>query len=141
MTVASRFENISLVGAAVNGISRTMFADTQAYQMELCVVEACNNVVEHGFQHDGSRQFTLTMNLLTDRILLVLEYDGPAFEPSGSGTLDFDPENLDSLPEGGMGLFFIKQLMSSVEYKHFNGMNTITMTKLTQQDESASIAA
>jgi serine/threonine-protein kinase RsbW len=141
LIVASRFENVSLIGAAVNGICRTLLANTYAYQMELCIVEACNNIVEHGFKHDGSHQFTLTLTFLNDRITIVLEYDGQPFVPSGEGDLAFDPDNLDTLPEGGMGLYFIKQLMSSVEYNHRKGMNVITMTKLIPQDEPSQIAS
>jgi serine/threonine-protein kinase RsbW len=45
-------------------------------------------------------------------------------------TLEFDPDDIDSIPEGGMGLYIIDQLMTDSNYSTDNGINTFTMKKI-----------
>jgi serine/threonine-protein kinase RsbW len=43
--------------------------------------------------------------------------------------LEFDPNNIQHLPESGMGLFIIKQLMDEMNYYSLNGKNYFILKK------------
>jgi anti-sigma regulatory factor (Ser/Thr protein kinase) len=43
--------------------------------------------------------------------------------------LDFDPADVEHLPEGGMGLFIIHNVMDRVEYHRHGERNTFSMTR------------
>jgi serine/threonine-protein kinase RsbW len=43
--------------------------------------------------------------------------------------LDYDPNDIDNLPESGMGLYLIKQLMDDLDYYSINGKNYFTLRK------------
>ena len=43
--------------------------------------------------------------------------------------LEFDPNDIDGLPEGGMGLFIIEQLMDNNQYTVEGNKNTFTLVK------------
>ena len=43
--------------------------------------------------------------------------------------LEFDPRDLENLPEGGMGLFLIQQIMDKVSYNVKDNTDTLSMTK------------
>jgi anti-sigma regulatory factor (Ser/Thr protein kinase) len=44
-------------------------------------------------------------------------------------TLEFDANNLDKLPEGGMGLYLIDTIMDTREYTTSGNRNILTVTK------------
>ena len=56
-----------------------------------------------------------------------MEHD--LLEKKNLSSLEFDPEDLRSIPEGGMGLVIIKEIMDSTGYKTEDGKNHLTMTK------------
>ena len=47
----------------------------------------------------------------------------------GKPVLEFDPDDIDSLPEGGMGLFIIEQLMDENFYTVKGNKNIFTLVK------------
>jgi serine/threonine-protein kinase RsbW len=129
-SASARLENVSLIGAAVRGICSSLSNNAQAYQFELCVVEACNNIVEHAFQYDETQQFTVQVTVEEHTIVLEVRYQGKEFAPAFvSPELMFDPLDCDTFPEGGMGLILIHQFMDKVEYNYEHGINRMVMTK------------
>ncbi|MCZ7603337.1 MAG: hypothetical protein M5R37_10725 [Melioribacteraceae bacterium] len=43
--------------------------------------------------------------------------------------MEYDPEDIENLPEGGMGLYIIDQLMDEISYKVLDGVNIFSMKK------------
>jgi len=48
----------------------------------------------------------------------------------------FDPINVENLPEGGMGLSIIHQIMDCVAYETTNGRNKLILTKFFSAHEA-----
>jgi serine/threonine-protein kinase RsbW len=48
---------------------------------------------------------------------------------AGRGRFDFDPENLDGVPAGGMGLSLISMLMDEVNYDSRDGQNVLSLVR------------
>jgi serine/threonine-protein kinase RsbW len=102
--------------------------------VEISVVEAINNVIKHGYRGEKGQSVEVRINIRADRIVIDI-YDKAAPMPdrliaSEATRLDFDPENLDALPEGGIGLELMKMTMDEVSYSSTSGVNRLTLTKL-----------
>ncbi len=138
LTASSTLEHVSLVGAAVNGICRSIVSEGEAYQIGLCVVEACNNVIEHAYRYDETQTFSVTVTLTAEEISCSMRYGGYSF-PEGINLptqFNFDPNDIDNLPEGGMGLFIMGQLMDKIEITNENNINILTLTKFLHNNKT-----
>jgi serine/threonine-protein kinase RsbW len=130
LAIKSALEDVSLVGMAINKICSVIpLSDVEAYQAELCVVEACTNAIKHAYNHSANHDVEVVISMYIDRITFAISDTGKAMEKREIPTLDFDPNDLESIPEGGMGLFIMNGVMDAVDYSSAQGKNTLTMTK------------
>lgn len=97
--------------------------------VELCLTEALNNVIKHAYR--GEQNHSINVNVCVDDSLMEIQVidEGIPRESLVIKELDFDPGDIDNLPEGGMGLFIIKQLMDELDYYTLNGKNYFTLRK------------
>lgn len=92
----------------------------------IAVNEACMNIMEHAYKGDRSGEIVLEINDNGGEIEVVLtDFADP---------IDFDdikPRNLDELRPGGLGTYFIKEIMDECAYAHLKGSNgnVLRMTK------------
>ena len=97
--------------------------------VEICLTEALNNVIKHSYGGDTSKP--IDINIRKDSKLLELEIVdvGAPRKNLIIKDLDFDPADIENLPEGGMGLFIIKQLMDELDYSSKEGKNYFILKK------------
>lgn len=97
--------------------------------VEICLTEALNNVIKHSYGGDASKP--IDINIRKDSKLLELEIVdvGAPRQNLIIKDLDFDPADIENLPEGGMGLFIIKQLMDELDYSSKEGKNYFILKK------------
>jgi serine/threonine-protein kinase RsbW len=130
MTIAARLENVSLAGLAVRGIcSDTDLSKTKIFEVESSVVEAVNNVILHAYRQRPDVQVEIFVAVLPEQIVIEIRDQGVGMEAFKPGLLDYNIQDLDNLPEGGMGLAIIEQNMDEVLYRKNNGVNVLTMKK------------
>ncbi|SCX84133.1 ATP-binding protein [Desulfoluna spongiiphila] len=128
--IDSNLRDVSLIGLSINKIcSQIPLTDVEVYQIEACVVEAINNTIEHAYKHTTGNRVEVDVDLYLDRIAFKVCDTGQSMDPAITPSLDFDPDDLDKLPEGGMGLFIIHQVMDQVAYRTDKGKNILEMTK------------
>jgi serine/threonine-protein kinase RsbW len=129
-TIDSHFENVRLVGQAINTICTSVCSTNTSYQVELATVEACNNIVEHAYNNQhGIIEIDVS---LEDTLLELRLFDEgtPMTTPSKKPSeFSFNPNNIDDLPEGGMGLFLIDSIMDSSTYRREGNKNLLILTK------------
>lgn len=130
LSIESKLSDVFLVGHAVRGICACSPLSAEVYgEMEVCVVEALNNAITHAYQRlDGFRVETY-VTLHHDRITFEITDYGVAIKEYSPRTLEFDPEEIGSIPENGMGLFIIETIMDEVSYRSENGKNTLTFSR------------
>jgi serine/threonine-protein kinase RsbW len=137
LVINSALENVSLVGMTINKICSVIpLSEVEAYQAELCVVEACTNAIKHSYSHQPHHEVEVVVAVYFDRITFAISDTGKTMERRETPALDFDPNDLDSLPEGGMGLFIMNNVMDKVDYSSSHGKNTLAMTKFFAANES-----
>ena len=131
LIIDSDLANVSLIGMAVNKICTQIPLDKiEAYQIETCVVEAVTNVIKHAYKNETGHDVAVSIKLHPDRITFLVCDTGKAMAPKQPAELEFDPDDLENLPEGGMGLFIIHKIMNAVSYKTIENRNVLTMTKI-----------
>ncbi|MGA1824984.1 MAG: ATP-binding protein, partial [bacterium] len=124
MIIDSNIKDVFLIGLAINKIcSEIPLSEVDSYHLEVCVVEACNNAIEHAYDYKPGNEVEVVLELYLDRIEFQISDYGRTMKGEPVSSLDFDPHDREHLPEGSMGFPIIKTLMDKVEYKTQNGKN------------------
>jgi serine/threonine-protein kinase RsbW len=141
LSIASKAACVGPLGeqvrAACVGLGLTARA---AGEIELSVVEAVNNAIEHAYQRaeDG----TVEVMLDGDGARLRIEVcdRGLRMPPDTLAAVrppEVDTDDVASLPEGGMGLFIVTQLMDDVRYESRAGRNILIMERRLDRTDDA----
>ena len=135
LSIGSELENVGLIGQAVNQICRSIpLSEVESYQAELCVVEAVTNCIEHAYRGQVGHLVHVDIIINSERVSFKVRDTGITMQQLVKNpTLEFDPENVDELPEGGMGLFIIHEVMDDVLYGHQDGENSMFFAKTLRQ--------
>ncbi|MBN1865442.1 MAG: SpoIIE family protein phosphatase [Victivallales bacterium] len=106
-----------------------LFPDEDVASIELALVEAANNIVEHAYNFDASQPLQLSIFHRGDHIELLFFDRGPAFDYGKIMRPDFEWDKFDDIPEGGWGIFLIDSIMDSVERDRQGNINILKMTR------------
>jgi serine/threonine-protein kinase RsbW len=135
LTVPAQFENLTKISEFISQAAGQAHLDDRAdYAIQMAVDEACANIIEHAYGgEDGSQTIQLISHLRPDGLEIIIRDYGLSFDLNQPP--QFDPQApLEERPAGGMGLFFIYQLVDHVEFKAGtpNG-NQLTLFKRRRQ--------
>ncbi|GAB4555168.1 MAG: hypothetical protein OHK0023_26050 [Anaerolineae bacterium] len=96
---------------------------------ELATEEWCTNIIEHGFKGGTISGNIEVVTQTTPGVFQIIVYDdGPKFDPRDLPVPDRSVPLQERRP-GGLGWFFIQQLMDEVQYTFQDGHNVLTMIK------------
>ncbi len=97
----------------------------------LAVEEACTNIIKHSYKFDNSKEITITIVSKNSEIQVIIEDDGPSFDPLK--VLPIKMEKIHkNLKKGGMGIFIISQIMDKMQYfpkDNINSKNRLILIK------------
>lgn len=104
-------------------------SEDDAFACELACDEAAANTINHAFESKQGR-IKLTLWRKDSKLSMRLHYHGRAFDPSRIPEPDLSVP-LEERPVGGLGLYFMRQLMDQVtfEFDVVNG-NVLTMQRI-----------
>ncbi|MDA8414773.1 MAG: ATP-binding protein [Desulfobacteraceae bacterium] len=130
ITVPNQTRYLSLVGRIGENMARELDnvpgdRETLGHHINVVLTEALVNAIKHASASAPDNQVQIRINV-RDKELVIRVYDnGQGFD------LDLVPANgcPDPLNERGRGIFIIRSLMDSVEYKKANGGNVLEMKK------------
>ena len=97
--------------------------------VEICLTEALNNVIKHAYKGENSNQIEIIIRINNNQLEIDIVDEGSPRKNLIISELNFDPTKIDNLPESGMGLYIIKQLMDELNYYSLNGKNYFTLRK------------
>ena len=88
------------------------------YAVRLAVDEACTNVIEHAYGGEGEGDIRVSWHLVGDAFTITISDNGRAFDPLEvpAPTLPSQPDRLDELKIGGLGIHFMRKLMDEVRF-------------------------
>jgi len=133
--IESHMENVPLVGMSVNRLClAASFSTLDAFNIELCVVEAITNSIRHCYGGKAGHEVKIVLTFTSEDVVLDICDIGPPME---AGLLEkavipcpFGDENgIECIPEGGRGLAIMREIMDSVFYQSDGGVNCLTLKK------------
>lgn len=130
----SDLEALAPVAQAVRTLAEAVLGPEGAGDVELALVEALTNVVRHGYGPEGGPMKLEAMTGAGIGVIFRIHdwgrpIPGEALAQAGLSRFDFDPEDLDSIPAGGMGLSLITAVMDDVGYRSDGGQNVLTLRR------------
>jgi serine/threonine-protein kinase RsbW len=126
-------EAVGPVAEAVRALALPVLGEEGAGDLELALTEAVTNVIRHGYGPEGGP--VRVEAEVQGRQMRICIFDwgrqvpGEALAGAGLHRFDFDPEDIEGLPAGGMGLSLITVLMDEVSYRTDLGQNRLTLLR------------
>ncbi len=118
----------------LNGEMATFFDNNHipegfAFKINLAIEEIVTNIIKYGYD-DEYEQDVILIEIKSEgnAVLITITDNAKEFDPMKKE----DPDTNIPLEErqiGGLGIFFAKELMDSMEYKRKNNKNILFMTK------------
>jgi serine/threonine-protein kinase RsbW len=130
ITVPNQTRYLSLVGRIGENMAHELGGfsgdlETLGHHLNVVLTEALVNAIKHANAADPDKEVHVRITV-SDKDLLIRVFDnGTGFD------INLHPSTAcpDPLNEKGRGIFIIRSLMDSVEYKKANGGNVLEMKK------------
>ena len=132
-SVPGRFDQVAIVCQfVVAGAEESGFGIDELFQIELACDEACTNVIEHAYGGEEKGDIRVTWQFSASAFTITIVDDGRPFDPDEVPTprVPANPNDLDDLQIGGLGIHFMRKLMDEVHF-HINDKqgNRLVMVK------------
>jgi anti-sigma regulatory factor (Ser/Thr protein kinase) len=131
MRFAADPKRLKMVRERVQQAAQQMsMPDKLVSDLVIAVNEACMNIMEHAYKGDCSGEIVLEINNNDGAIEVVLtDFAAPV------DLEQIHPRALDDLRPGGLGTFFIREIMDECAYTHLHGNagNVLRMIKRISQ--------
>ena len=141
----ARYESLAEICNFVTQAARNAGLDEGAiYSVNMAVDEACSNIIEHAYGHihrgtmprEASSLHSPTEEIIEiacidnlEAFTIVLEDHGKPFDPGSVPRPDIH-QSIEQRPTGGLGLFFIRQLMDEVRFEFIPGASGLPNTNI-----------
>ncbi len=105
-------------------------------QLNLALEEAVVNVINYAYPASENGKIGLQATYAEDerKLKFVLSDSGTPFNPTNVPEVDVT-KKLEDRQIGGLGIFLVKQMMDTVEYRYFDKKNELFMTKIIDSAE------
>jgi len=114
LRLEARLENVRTVAHFMRAVSqRLSLTEKVAFDLDLAVDEAVTNIVRHAYPDQQNGEMVITVQLNQNRLYIVLLDWGESFDPTAAKPFD-KTAPIEDRSNGGMGLYFIEQLMDEV---------------------------
>lgn len=97
------------------------------YNINLCVEEILVNIIRYGFADKSYHPIEVDMECQEKRIKITIKDEGLPFNPLKDAPAPSLHSSLAERPEGGLGVFLLKELMDDLSYKREGSSNILTM--------------
>lgn len=98
------------------------------FELNVVLDELLTNIIKYGYDVPGEHTIHVDLTLRERQLLLVVDDDARAFNPLDRPDPDVNA-SLEDRKIGGLGIYFVKKLMDTVDYERRDGHNVLTMTK------------
>jgi serine/threonine-protein kinase RsbW len=116
LTVPGRFEYLARIADFIAEAGREAgFDQDTIFHVQMAVDEACSNVIEHAYQGQGKGDIVLSSDCLGREWEITIQDRGRPFDPDAVPEPNLNA-TLDEIKTGGLGLYFMRQLMDQVEF-------------------------
>lgn len=128
--ISSEYEKVGDVCELFRGFClENNLSEMISVKLEICLTEALNNVIKHSYEGKPGNKINVDFSYLDKLLKISISEYGKPREKFEKPTLEFDPADIENLPEGGMGLFIIEEIMDETKYHSDGKTNTFIMIK------------
>ena len=129
-TFPGRFDSLTAINRFVTRVAESAGLNPKAvYAVQMAVDEACTNIIEHAYGGEDRGPIVCTCRVHGDTLTVVLSDYGCPFDLSSIPRPDLCGD-LDERSAGGLGVFFMRELMDQVCFESRPGSgNTLTLIK------------
>ncbi|MCI0654033.1 MAG: ATP-binding protein [Methylococcaceae bacterium] len=129
VVIPTQTRYLSLVGSIVEEVAREIDPysgdrEILGYNLNLVLTEALANAIAHGSQHSREGDIKISIHVRDNELCIRVQDKGKGFDLKSIPQPD-----LDNPTGGGLGLFFIKTLMDTVQYHQAKSGNILEMRK------------
>lgn len=138
MKVPAKPDYVSVMRLSISGIATRMgFTYEDIEDMKVAISEAITNAVTHAYDNEDEGEVTIGFGVYDERLEIMVADHGGSFDlekVKGSIGPYESTESVETLREGGFGLFLIEALMDKVEINNEDGV-IVLMTKYLEETE------
>lgn len=141
LSLPSRLELLCVLDGLVQAIASQMeFDEDSSIELATSIVEAGTNAIQHGHRHEAGRLVEFRFVMGESALDVWVQDSGPGFDVDS--VLNSDPtRGEDLLKARGRGIFIMRSMMDSVEFKIRPGVGTLVhLTKKLRKDNGSSPA-
>ncbi len=107
--------------------------DSLAMSLNLAIEEAVVNVMNYAYPQDTMGTVNVVASVVGDWLQFVISDTGQPFDPTQQADADIT-SSAEKRPIGGLGIFLVRQIMDTVNYKRSDGKNILTLRKKKQNN-------
>jgi serine/threonine-protein kinase RsbW len=129
LSISGRYDCLAQVCDLVEQSAKEAgLGKVESEHCQLAVDEACTNIIEHGYGGEDLGAIDILCETHAGELVITVHDHAKPFDPS-----EVPPPNLnvtlDELKVGGLGLYFMRQVMDAVEFSYEDGGNKLVLVK------------
>jgi anti-sigma regulatory factor (Ser/Thr protein kinase) len=134
LCIASRFDQVRLVRAALSGLLEHLrVIEEDIIALQLAVSEIVNNCIEHGYKGAGDSRIEIRLHAQETTVQIdLVDWSSPFPEDQRYRLMDAPLSSADSSEDQalrGRGLKIVRQAVDSVELASSGSQNVLTLRK------------
>lgn len=129
VVIATRLDELARVAAALDELAARCGLPVDAVaDMQIALDEVVANAVTHGAPAQGDGEVRVVIAVQPGALEAEVSDDGVAFDPLTAAPPDRDSP-LEQRRVGGLGIHFVRSLMSDVSYRRVGGRNVLLLRR------------
>jgi anti-sigma regulatory factor (Ser/Thr protein kinase) len=129
LTVPGRYDRLEQIcDFVMQAAEEAGLNDREAARCQLAVDEACTNIIEHGYEGEDRGMIEVACEGGAGELVITIQDWARRFDPGAVP----DPKlnvSVEEMGIGGLGLYFMRQVMDAVEFSYENGGNRLVLMK------------
>jgi serine/threonine-protein kinase RsbW len=130
ITVYNKLESLPVIAQFLNdSLQKIGMGEDKIFDMNVAVDEACTNIIQHAYSPDERGKIEIRCKVVNDnRCAVSIKDNGKPYDQSTEGPAD-TTSPLEERKPGGLGLFFMRELVDEIFYEYKDGFETLTLIK------------
>jgi anti-sigma regulatory factor (Ser/Thr protein kinase) len=129
LTVPGRYDQLEQVCDFVTRAAQAAgLSEAAASRCQLAVDEACTNIIEHGYEGEDRGLIEIVCEPLDGELTITIQDWAKRFDPSSVPEPKLNV-SVEDMGIGGLGIYFMRQVMDAVEFSYENGGNKLVLIK------------
>lgn len=128
---------ISVLHFIQENLRKSGFSHNFIVFIAITLDEILSNIIHHGYEDDKSHSITVKIEIRNNTLFLIFEDDGIPFNPLLHHAKVSTDVPLSHRKIGGLGIYLVRQIMDSADYKRIDGKNILTLVKTEEREKVA----